>query len=130
MPTVKVPVLSITTVSIKCAVSNASPDLIKIPFSAPLPVPTIIATGVASPSAHGQLITKIEIAIENANSTVAPIASQMPPAINAIMITAGTKIPAILSASLAIGAFEALASSTSSMILLIVVSPPTFSALK
>ena len=32
------------------------------PILAPLPVPTIIATGVARPRAHGQDITKTEIA--------------------------------------------------------------------
>ena len=101
-----------------------------MPFSAPLPVPTMIATGVAKPNAHGQLITKIEIAIENANSTVAPIISQLAPAAIAIAITAGTNTPAILSASFAIGAFDAEASSTNAMILLIVVSSPTASARK
>ena len=45
-------------------------------------------------------------------------------------ITTGTKIPAILSASLAIGALLALASSTSCMILANVVSLPTRVALK
>ena len=128
LPSVKVPVLSKITVSILCAVSKASPDLIKMPFSAPLPVPTIIATGVAKPNAHGQLITKIETAIEKANSTLAPLISQQLPAISAITITAGTKTPATLSAVLAMGALLALASSTSAIILLIVVSPPTLSA--
>ena len=70
------------------------------------------------------------MAIENANSTLAPIASQMPPAMTAIVMTAGTKMPAILSAVRAIGAFEALASSTRRMIWLIVVSSPTRSARK
>ena len=37
---------------------KASPDFIRIPFSAPLPVPTIIATGVARPREQGQDITK------------------------------------------------------------------------
>ena len=54
--------------------------------------------------------------------------SHAAPAINAIKITAGTKIPATLSATLAIGALLALASSTNEIILLIVVSPPTLSA--
>ena len=128
LPAVNVPVLSTTIVSTACAVSRASPDLIKMPFSAPLPVPTMIATGVASPNAHGQLITRIDTAIENANSTLAPLISQKLPAVNATTITAGTKMPAILSASLAIGAFDADASSTSAIILLIAVSPPTFVA--
>lgn len=53
-PSVMVPVLSMTTVSMAWAVSRASPDLMRIPFSAPLPVPTMMATGVARPRAHGR----------------------------------------------------------------------------
>ena len=34
----------------------------RMPDFAPIPFPTIIATGVASPSAHGQLITRTETA--------------------------------------------------------------------
>ena len=128
LPSVSVPVLSRTTASIACAVSNASPDLIKIPFSAPLPVPTMIATGVAKPNAQGQLITRIDTATENANSTLAPTTSQTLPATREIKITAGTKIPATLSAVFAIGALLELASSTNEIILLIVVSPPTRAA--
>ena len=41
--------------------------LIIIPFSAALPVPTIIATGVAKPKAQGQEITSTLIALDNAN---------------------------------------------------------------
>ena len=68
VPWVMVPVLSRTTVSMLWAVSRASADLIRIPFVAPLPVPTIIAVGVASPSAQGQEMTRMEIPIERANS--------------------------------------------------------------
>ena len=46
-PSVIVPVLSNTIVSILYVVSKASPPLINTPFSAPFPVPTIIAVGVA-----------------------------------------------------------------------------------
>ena len=129
-PSVIVPVLSMTTVSTDCAISSASPDLMRMPFSAPLPVPTMMATGVARPSAHGHEMTRMQMAIEKANSTLAPMASQTAPASTAIAMTAGTKTPAILSAMRAIGAFEALASSTRRMIWLIVVSSPTRSALK
>ena len=128
-PSVMVPVLSITTVSILWAISRASPDLINMPFSAPLPVPTIMATGVAKPKAHGQEITRMDITMEKTNSTLAPIISQIRPAVQAIIITTGTKIPAILSAMRAIGALDALASSTSLIIWLMVVSSPTRKAL-
>ena len=128
LPSVIVPVLSSTTVSTRCAVSSASPDLIRMPFSAPFPVPTMIATGVASPSAHGQEITSTAIALESAASTPVPQSSQMIAVTTAIEMTTGTKIPAILSASLAIGALLEDASSTSRMICSIVVSSPTLVA--
>ena len=32
-----------------------------MPFFAPMPLPTMIATGVARPSAHGQLMTSTEM---------------------------------------------------------------------
>ena len=63
-PTVIVPVLSKTIAFIECASSKLSADFINIPFSAAFPVPTIIETGVASPKAQGQDITKTEIPIE------------------------------------------------------------------
>ena len=63
-----VPVLSKTIVSIFPAISKISADLIKIPCFAPIPVPTIMAVGVANPSAQGHEITKTDIPIEMANS--------------------------------------------------------------
>ena len=42
------------------------PDFISIPFSAPIPVETIIDVGVASPKAHGHAMTKTDTNIENA----------------------------------------------------------------
>jgi len=56
-----VPVLSNTTTSSLPARSNASLDLNRIPCSAPKPVPTITAVGVANPIAHGQAITRTAI---------------------------------------------------------------------
>ena len=61
-PSVRVPVLSKTTVSMVPACSRYSADFIKIPFSAPFPVPTIMAVGVARPRAHGQAMTSVETA--------------------------------------------------------------------
>ena len=54
LPAVMVPVLSSTIVSSLCAVSRASAERIRMPAWAPLPVPTMIDSGVARPSAHGQ----------------------------------------------------------------------------
>ncbi len=60
-PSVSVPVLSNTIVSMSSARSRYSPPLIRMPFSAPRPVPTITAVGVASPNAHGQAMTSTAI---------------------------------------------------------------------
>ena len=57
LPSVIVPVLSSTTVVTFFATSKLSASFINIPSSAPLPMPTIIAVGVARPKAHGQAIT-------------------------------------------------------------------------
>ena len=56
-PRVSVPVLSSTTASTRWAISSASPPRIRMPASAPRPVPTMIAVGVARPIAHGQAMT-------------------------------------------------------------------------
>ena len=57
-PSVSVPVLSRMSVSSRCAASRAGAFRNKIPCCAAVPVPTIIAIGVASPKAQGQAITK------------------------------------------------------------------------
>ena len=105
-PCVIVPVLSNIIVSILCVVSRASPLFMSIPFSAPFPVPTIIAVGVASPSAHGQAITNTAINIVSANTSPDPLIYHARPATIAITITIGTKYPEIVSAILEIGAFD------------------------
>ena len=99
-----------------------------MPSSAALPVPTIIATGVASPSAHGQDITSTETAQLSANSKFLPKTPQITAVTTAINITIGTKIPLIRSARRAMGAFEPLASSTILIICASVVSSPTLEA--
>ena len=127
-PSVIVPVLSRTTVFTECAVSRASALLISIPLLAPRPVPTIIAVGVARPSAHGHDTTRTDTAIVSANSKDAPTMSHIIAADSAITITTGTNTPATLSASFAIGALELVASSTRRMMLASAVSSPTFVA--
>src|SRR3989338_5982132 len=133
LPLVMVPVLSTTTISTLWSFSNVAASLIKIPSFAPLPTPTIIAVGVASPSAQGQAITRIptndtsprDSACENPSICV-PKVSQMPRVTNEIINTIGTKIPEILSASACIGARLPCASSTILMIWARKVSEPTF----
>lgn len=56
-PSVRVPVLSKIIAFTLQAVSSGSHPFIRIPFDAPIPVPTIMAVGVASPSAQGQAMT-------------------------------------------------------------------------
>ncbi len=41
-----------------CAISNGSPPLMRIPFWAPTPVPTITAVGVARPREQGQAMQR------------------------------------------------------------------------
>ena len=88
----------------------------------------MIATGVASPSAHGQEITRTEIALDSANSNVCPANSQITAVRMAMPMTTGTNMPLTLSARRAIGALELPASSTRRMIWDSVVSSPTFDA--
>ncbi len=65
-PSVKVPVLSTTSVSIFSKRSSASAFLIRIPVVAPLPIPTMIDIGVASPKAQGQAMIRTETAVTSA----------------------------------------------------------------
>ena len=122
LPWVRVPVLSSTTVSMAWRVSRASADLTRMPFSAPLPVPTMIATGVARPRAQGQEITSTATPAVRACSGLWVTASQTRAVTAAMTMTTGTNTPATLSASLAMGALELDASSTSRIIWARVVS--------
>ena len=54
LPSVSVPVLSITSVSMRSSCSSACASRTRIPACAPRPMPTMIDIGVASPSAQGQ----------------------------------------------------------------------------
>ena len=84
----------------------------------------MIATGVASPSAHGQLMTSTETALASANPTGLPSSIQTRNVTAAMEMTVGTKMPETLSATFAIGAFVAAASPTMRMICESVVSAP------
>ena len=79
----------------------------------PRPVPTMIATGVARPRAHGQLMTTTATAEVRASFTLPPVAMSHATKVTAAMAsTTGTNTPATLSARRAMGALVALASST------------------
>ena len=97
---VSVPVLSKITALIWQAASNGSPPLIKIPCSAPRPVPTISEVGVANPKAQGQAITITAVKAIKAKDNVAPKRkNQTKNVSSARLITTGTKTAAIRSAN-------------------------------
>ena len=110
------------------AVSSAWASLKRTPFWAPLPVPTMMAVGVASPRAQGQAMTSTEMNTWRAKPASFPASSQRRAATAAMAITTGTNTPATLSASRAMGALEPWASSTSLMIWARAVSRPIRSA--
>ena len=124
-PFVTVPVLSSTTVFIFPVFSRAVAVLNRIPFFAATPFPTIIATGVARPRAHGQLITSTDIPRASAYPASCPSISHITVVMRAIPITIGTKTPETLSAIFATGALLPDASSTMLIICERVVSSPT-----
>ncbi len=98
-PSVIVPVLSKTMALTFFVSSKLSASLIKIPFSAPFPTPTIMAVGVANPRAQGHAITNTVTRANNpcVNPSSPPNIIHEVNANKAIPITIGTKIPAILS---------------------------------
>ena len=124
-PLVTVPVLSSATILILPVSSSEAAVLKSIPFFAPMPLPTIIATGVASPSAHGQLMTSTEMPRASAYAKSLPMMSHTARVKSEMPITTGTKTPDTRSAIFAIGAFVAAASLTVFMICDSVVSSPT-----
>ena len=89
----------------------------------------MMATGVASPSAHGQEMTSTVMACSSEAASGCPVRSQPARTTAAIRMTVGTKIPETLSAILAIGALVAAASETICTICEKVVSSPTRVAL-
>jgi len=117
-PIVIVPVLSTTTASIFLAFSKVSAFLINIPDSAPLPIPTISAVGVARPKAHGQAIINTVTRVTKACVTFGsgPTKNHNNELIIEMLITTGTKIDAILSAILWAGALLPCAFLTISII--------------
>ncbi|BAY06533.1 hypothetical protein NIES19_58160 (plasmid) [Anabaena cylindrica PCC 7122] len=64
-----------------------------MPFSAPLPVPTITEVGVAKPKAQGQAIIKTPTVVINARVTLPMKLYQRMKVRIAIAITAGTNHP-------------------------------------
>ena len=69
LPSVSVPVLSKATIFNRCASSSTCGSLIKIPKRAAIPVPAIMAAGVAKPRAQGHAITMTDTALSIAIDT-------------------------------------------------------------
>ncbi|MNX94006.1 hypothetical protein D3C86_1262210 [compost metagenome] len=97
------------------------------PCSAPLPVPTMMAMGVARPMAQGQAMTSTATAAVRAlaQSPGAPTKNQPTKVARAIPTTMGTKTAETLSTSRWMGALPPWASCTSRMICASAVSAPT-----
>ena len=93
LPSVSVPVLSTTRVSIFSRISNASAFLIRTPASAPRPVPTMIDIGVARPRAQGQAMISTATALikPKAMAGSGPTTAQTAKVTAATNRTAGTK---------------------------------------
>ena len=127
-PLVMVPVLSKAMICILPVCSKDWEVLKRMPFLAAMPLPTMMATGVARPKAHGQEMTRTEIPLSKAVAKRTPAKSQPMVVRRAIAMTVGTKMPETLSAILAIGALVAAASETILMIWESVVSSPTLVA--
>ena len=63
----------------------------RTPCSAPIPVPTMMAVGVASPSAQGQAMVRTATKTVSAKAGGRPARSQTPALTTAIPKTMGTK---------------------------------------
>ena len=63
LPSVIVEVLSSAKYLTELSFCSVSAFLTRTPYAAARPVPAMTATGVASPNAHGQLITSTDIAM-------------------------------------------------------------------
>ena len=74
-------------------VSRASAERIRMPERAPFPVPTMIDSGVARPSAHGQAMISTATAETSArvNAGDGPAMNQTANVTTAMPMTAGTK---------------------------------------
>ena len=130
LPRVSVPVLSRTKALTLCPSSRLFASRMRICCSAPLPMPTIRAVGVASPKAQGQAMTNTDTAESNPKES----AFSPPKIIQDTKVrmerpkTTGTKMLDTLSTSRCNGALLPWASCTRWMIWASRVVLPIFSA--
>ena len=111
-PRSSVPVLSTISTSSRPASSSALAFLISRPSCAPRPVPTMIAVGVANPSAQGHAITSTATALTSAGVAPAPNHHVSANVSAAMATTIGTNTPADPIGQTRIGAFEPCTSAT------------------
>ena len=114
LPSVSVPVLSMSNVSTASNPCSASALLTSTPACAPRPVPTMIDIGVASPSAQGQAMISTAMALSSAWPTrgSGPTRLQVMKVTTAIRMTSGTNQPEMRSATAWMGARLRCASAT------------------
>ena len=113
-PSVIVPVLSNTHTSTSLELSNVSPFLISMPYSAALPTPTVTAVGVARPNEHGHATTSTDMRHVSANSKPEPATKyHNRNTMIAIVKITGMNHVTILFASLCTGGLDPCAFSTS-----------------
>ena len=126
-PVVRVPVLSQRIDFILPALSSSAASRTRIPASAPRPIPTITAVGVASPIAHGQATTRTAMAVATARTSFGSAPKRYQPIKVRMLIRmiVGTKISDMRSASRAMAGFDACAFSTAATIRASVVPSPT-----
>ena len=93
LPSVRVPVLSTIRVRIFSARSSATAFLTSTPTCAPRPVPTMMAVGVARPSAHGQAMTSTATAFTSAGASSPPMPHHSAKVAALIATTTGTNTP-------------------------------------
>ena len=123
-PWVRVPVLSSTTTPRRRTVSRVSPPRMSSPSSAPRPLDTITATGVARPRAQGQATTTVATAGIIAATSPWPVSAHAAKVAAASTRMAGTKTAETRSARRCTGGFSAWARSTSCTIWASTVSAP------
>ena len=99
-----------------------------MPYSAPLPTPTMIDVGVARPMAQGQAMTSTAMSRSSAGTKPAPAMSHTAKVIRARTMTVGTNHAATRSTTRWMGALLPCACSTMRMICDKTVSLPTLPA--
>ena len=127
-PSVMVPVLSTTIASMVRLSSRTSPPLMITPSWAPRPVPTMIPSGVARPSAQGQAMISTATAAVKASSGSLPSTSHVVSVTIAVRMASGTNTAETRSARRCTSARLPCAWSTSWMIWASAVSAPTLVA--